>query len=160
MAVRQHNFETFVDYHQFCLEDESAPIWDGDVWTDEAHTRQLAVAPGVVVVGTARNTSVPIGIDIRDEVPDEQFGTWDRVVDCTMTVRSGLVVVRAPTQYFPTARRVAVPPAVYRVRVRSAGLDTVSGDACDGSDHYSVTFWPAPPAAPRVHKLPQSGGGT
>ena len=42
---------------------------------------------------------------------------------------------------------------VYRVRVRSGNLGSVSGDATDGDDRYSVTFWPGNPSDPFVHKL-------
>ncbi|KRG67550.1 hypothetical protein [Pseudoxanthomonas dokdonensis] len=147
-----HDFTIFADYFQFYIQDEPA---DGDLseaWSDEAVARLLAVAPGVVGIGTVRNLDVPVSIEILDKEPILTLSSWDHVVECSMSVQSGRIVVAGCTDYFPDAVRIEVAPGTYRVRVRYSGLNSLSPDGLDGDDRYRLELWQAPAIEPTVIK--------
>jgi len=152
--MRRHEFALFADYHQFYLQDEQA---DGDLsdhWTPGATDRLLAVAPGVVGVGTARDTTVPVTVAVLGGPPpgDEDLSGWDQVNECSLSVPSGRIVVAGCTDYFPEAARIDVAPGSYRARIYYGGLDTLSEDGLEGSDRYAVALWLAPEDGPNVVK--------
>jgi hypothetical protein len=151
MSNRQH-FDLFADYFQFYLQDELVDGNLGDSWTPEAVDRLLAVAPGTVGVGTVRNMTVPVDIERCDSEPDESHDAWEMVVDCSLEVTSGRVVVAGCTDYFPDAARLNVPPDTYHVRVYYGGLDTLSDDELEGNDRYLIRLWPGTALSPTVVK--------
>lgn len=63
--IKTYKFDLFADYFQFYLQDEWAGGDSGEIWTEEAAARLLALAPGVIVVGAVRNITVPVTIEIR-----------------------------------------------------------------------------------------------
>jgi hypothetical protein len=112
-----HHFELFADYNQFYLQDESAEGDLSEAWTPEAVARWLAVGPGVIGVGTARNMPVPVTVKVLEEEPEEVMGDWDQVTEASLSIRSSRLVVAGCTEYFPDAARISLPPGDYRVRV-------------------------------------------
>ncbi|MEN5081093.1 hypothetical protein ABE438_01280 [Bosea sp. TWI1241] len=142
----------FADYFQFYLQDESANEDFGQLWTEEAVGRLLAVAESSVGIGTARNRDVPVAVSVHADEPEDDFGEWDLVNECSFTVRSGRVAILGCTDYLPDAVRIALPPGSYRLRASYAGLATVSDDGMEGDDFYRLQLWPAPPAPVRTLK--------
>jgi hypothetical protein len=142
MAAQRYHFDLFADYHQFYLQDEPVEGKLGDSWTPEAVKRLLALAPGTIGVGTVRNMSVPVDIEVHDGPLDERLDAWDQVNECSIQVDSGRIVVAGCTDYFPDAARILVTPGVYRARVYYGKLDSLSADGLDGEDHYRVVLWP------------------
>ena len=53
MAIIQYRFELFADYHLFYLQDEHSPGDLSTSWTRQAVRDRLALAPGVIGIGTA-----------------------------------------------------------------------------------------------------------
>ena len=146
------DFTIFADYFQFYIQDEPA---DGDLskaWSDEAVARLLAVAPGVVGIGTVRNMDVPVSIEFFSKEPTASLAQWDHVVECSLSVQSGRIVVAGCTDYFPDAARIDAAPGTYRVRVCFAGLHSLSPDGLDGDDRYRLELWQAPAIEPTVLK--------
>jgi hypothetical protein len=152
MATVHYHFELFADYHQFYLQDESVEGDLSDGWTQEATDRLLALAPGTIGVGTVRDMTVSVDIEVRDDEPKETWETWDQVNECSINIDSGRIVVAGCTDYFPKAARVLVPPGVYRARVFYGNLDSLSEDGLEGGDHYRVALWPGSPTLPLVLK--------
>ena len=152
--MTRHQFDVFADYFQFYLQDDDTPLGDlSEAWTPEAVDRLLAVAAGAVGVGTVRNTDVPVTIEVHDGEPGAEPQSWDHVTECDLEVKSGRIVVAGCTDYFPDAARISVPAGLYRVRACYGGLDSLSDDGLDGSDHYRVQIWPTPsPGGVRVVK--------
>ncbi len=151
-VIAERHYELFADYFQFYLVDERAECDWADSWTKEAVENGLALAEGAVVVGTARNMTVPVTIKICDAAPDDDFGDWDRVNECSINVPSGRLVVAGCTDYWPDAERIALTPGCYRARIYYGGLDTISANCLDGDDHYQIVLWLAPYAEARVIK--------
>jgi hypothetical protein len=94
----------FADYFQFYIQDE---VVTGDLsqsWNDDATARLLAIAPGTIGIGTVRNMDVPVVVEIHDHKPPEDSGEWDHVVEASVELTSGRVVIGGCTDYFPALR--------------------------------------------------------
>lgn len=139
--MQKHKFELFADYFQFYLQDEAA---DGDLsesWTPEAVQRLLATAPGAVGVGTVRNMDVPVTVEVLDGEPGRDVELWDHVMECSIQVPSGRMVIAGSMDHFPSAARIEVSPGTYRMRVSYGALTSLSDDGLEGQDHYRVQMW-------------------
>jgi hypothetical protein len=150
--MQRFEYKLFADYFQFYLQDESA---EGDLsasWTQEAVDRLLAVAPGTIGVGTVRNMTVPVVVEVADTQPDEDMTEWDQVNECSLEVQSGRIVIAGCTDYFPDAARIEVSPGPYRARLYYGSLDALSKDGLDGDDHYKIVLWRGMPEPLRVLK--------
>ncbi len=147
-----YQLNLFADYYQFSLQDEEAADKQPDDWGDQLVTKMIAVAPGIIGISTARNTTVPVSVDILNVQPNDDFTDWDHVAEASLEVPSGRIVIAGCSDYFPDAKRLAVPSGSYRVRVYYGGLDGISEDGLDGEDHYSVIMWPEEYRSPEVLK--------
>jgi hypothetical protein len=159
MTTHRHHFDLFADYHQFYLQDEAVDGNLGDSWTPEATDRLLAISDGTIGVGTVRDMTVSVEIEVLDAEPQDSFDDWDQVNECSIDVKSGRIVVAGCTDYFPDAARVQVAPGTYRARIYYGKLDSLSEDGLEGEDHYRVVLWPGDPTPPVVLKQRASGGG-
>jgi hypothetical protein len=146
------NFKLFADYFQFYIQDEAADGNLSEAWTNEAVSRLLAVAPGVVGIGTVRDMDVPVSVEILDNEPCTDLDRWDLIVECTLEVKSFNLVIAGCTDYFPDAARIPISPGIYRLRACYAGLTSVSEDGLEGNDCYQIQLWPAVAIEPRVLK--------
>jgi hypothetical protein len=146
LDMKSFELSLFADYFQFYIQDEAATSDLSRKWNNEAIARMLAIAPGKIGIGTARNMDVPVTLEIRDQEPSNDVQAWDYVVEATLDVASGRIVVAGCSDYFPDAMRITVPPGSYRVRVSYGSLDTLSDNGLDGDDHYRAQLWPAPSA--------------
>ncbi|WP_051304531.1 hypothetical protein [Chitinilyticum litopenaei] len=155
--MQRIELELFADYFQFYLQDEDCQNDLSEAWTAEAVRDLLAVAPGIVGVGTMRNMDVPVAIDLREGEPDIQFGDWDHISEFSIDVPSGKLVVAGCSDYFPKATRIPLEPGSYQGRVLCQGLATLSEDGLEGQDHYTVQLWPGTARPGRVIKAWQQG---
>ena len=144
--MKSFELSLFADYFQFYIQDEAATGDLSRFWDEEATARMLAIAPGTIGIGTARNMDVPVAVEIRDQEPGDDLPEWDHVVEATLDVASGRIIVAGCSDYLPDAMRITVPPGSYRVRVSYGALDTLSENGLNGNDHYRVQLWPAPSA--------------
>ncbi len=151
-SMAKHHFKLLADYHQFYIQDEAAEGDLSDSWTEDATNRLLATAPGTVGVGTARNMTVPVDIELLDAERHESFDGWDQVNECSIQIKSGTIVVAGCTDYFPDAARIKIAPGVYRVRIFYGKLDKLSDDGLEGEDHYRVVLWPGALTDPIILK--------
>ena len=109
MAV--HSFEIMADYHQVLLmDDRSATVVLPQVVTDADVKRRLTLAPGAVIIHTARNMPVPLTIDISDAPPllPADAARWDHFTECSISISSGRMVVAGLTDYLPDSPRVQI----------------------------------------------------
>lgn len=150
--MNSHRLEIFADYYQFYLQDATAEGSLSDAWDDAATRRMLAVSTGVVGFGTARNMNVPVTLEILEAEPFCELGSFDHVVEGSLVVATGPLVIAGCTDYFPDARRFDVQPGAFRVRLSASGLSSLSTDELEGDDHYLVQLWPGDPIEPVVLK--------
>ena len=141
--MSRFELRVFADYHQFYIQDEDVDRNLSDAWTDEAVERLLAVAPGAVGIGTVRNVDVPVTIAVLEREPALDVDKFDQVVECSIVVKSGAIVVAGCTDYFPDAAHIKIPSGPYRLRASFEGLESVSADGLEGNEQYHLQLWPA-----------------
>lgn len=150
--MKSFDLELFADYFQFYLQDETADANLGDAWDEAATQRMFAMTTGMVGIGTARNMNVAVTLEFLDAEPPCNLTDFDHVVEGSLAVTTGPLVVAGCTDYFPDAERFPLEPGTYRVRLSSSGLDSLSADGLDGNDHYLVQLWRGPLVEPTVLK--------
>ena len=91
--------DLFADYFQFYLQDDEISVGDvSDAWTEDAVQRlRIAVVPHAIAVGTARNDTVPVEIEVLASEPSADFGSWEHVVEADLSITTGRVVVAGCT---------------------------------------------------------------
>jgi len=134
-------YDLFADYFQFYIQDEQSDGIDGDSWPEIANNARLALEANAFAVCTARNMEVPVKIVVSNSSPNLDLSLWDHVVEFSIDVPSGRLVVAGCTDYFPDAERISLDSGCYEVRVLSANLDKLSDDGLDGDDYYRVELW-------------------
>ena len=139
---QSYSFNLFADYFQIYLQDERSEGNLGKSWTNEAVNRLLALAPGIIGIGTARNMMVPVIVKVLDEAPSDDIGEWDQINECSIEISSGRIVISGCTDYYPTAARIIVPKGTYRVRIYYGKLETLRNNGLEGDDQYKVVLWP------------------
>jgi hypothetical protein len=150
--MQSYEYSVFADHFQFYIQDEAATGDLSESWNVETVARLLAIAPGAIGIRTVRNMDVLVAVEIHDQEPVDDFSEWDHVVEATLSVTSGRIVVAGCSDYFPDARRIKVSRGTYRVRVSYGALDSLAPDGLSGDDHYRVQLWSAAPIAVRILK--------
>ena len=130
MITKEVTTELFADYFQVYLQDELVDGNLSEAWTEYANKILLALAPGTIGIGTARNMTVPITLKIFDSEPDvlEDSDEISHINECDLVVKSNKLVLAGCTDYFPDALRINVHAGVYRVRIYYCRLDKLSED--------------------------------
>jgi hypothetical protein len=152
MLKEKYEFKLFADYHQFYLQDEQADGDLSDSWTEQATTDLFALTLGTIGIGTVSNSDIPVTVEVYNSEPDNDFDEWDRIIECSINVPSGRIVVAGCTDYFPEAARISVEPGVYQARVFYGELDSLSEDGCDSNDKYKIALWLGETINPKVIK--------
>ncbi|WP_206238761.1 hypothetical protein [Novosphingobium terrae] len=142
MDDQRYELSLFADYFQFYICDEERKTDTGTIWDQLTTDRMLAAGPDLVAVGTARNMTVPVTLEILHEQPSADVAAWDQVIECPLIVTSGTILALGCTDSMEDSQHFAVPPGDYAVRVSYANLDDHSEDGLDGNDHYRVQLWP------------------
>jgi hypothetical protein len=146
----------FADYFQFHVMDEDAD--DELDWTTQAVTDGLAAAEQTLGVGTEVNMDVDVTVELLDRAPGDTTAEADHVVEASVEVPSGRLVVLGCTDYLPDAARFEVPQGFVRVRASRTNLADVRqvGEEEPGApevlEHVHLQVWPAPHSAPAVLK--------
>ncbi|WP_239133925.1 hypothetical protein [Rugosimonospora africana] len=141
----------FADYYQIHLFDEGSVTDLGEVWTEEAMADQLAVAEDAVAIGTAVNVFVEVAIEVLDRAPADDSADFDHVVEGSVEIRSGRLVVMGCTDFEPDAARFTVPAGWLRVRVAKSNLEVAARLGIDSDEDHATTerirvqVWPAAP---------------
>ena len=140
MPIKTFDFQIFADYHQFYLEDENSPHDTGDIWNQETVEQMAATAKGLLAVGTARSSTVPVTVEFHDGEPILELEKYSRVNECSLEITSDRLVISGCTDYLPDAERIEVIPSIYRVRILYGNLETVV-EEWEGEDFYLLQLW-------------------
>jgi hypothetical protein len=150
--------ELFADYRQVHLFDDGSTTDLGDAWTDRAALDRLATAGDAMAVGTSVNVNVAVTVEVLAAAPADDHADFDHVVEGSLRVRSGRLVVMGCSDYEPDAARFPVPAGEIRVRAASGNLaeaerlDLESDEAPETMERLCVRIWPAPFSDPVVLK--------
>jgi hypothetical protein len=125
------------------LDDRAGDTGDPeDGWTAQARIDRVAVADGWIAIGTDAACDVDLQIEIADAAPGrEALDDWDHVVEGSVEITSGRIVVMSPGE--PLTSRLGVPPGWWRVR---AHRSVFSGEL----ESAHLILWPAPEAPSAV----------
>lgn len=155
----------FADYHQIHLFDEGSQADVADAWTEEAVADNIAVAGDAIAVGTAVNGFVAVRVELLDQPPVPDTGDFDHVVEGSMQVRSGRLVVMGCTECEPEATRFDVPTGWLRMRASRSNLAVATRLGVESSEDPATTeqlriqVWPAPQQPTVVVKRWQPDAG-
>ncbi|WP_432855021.1 hypothetical protein ACQPXB_21400 [Amycolatopsis sp. CA-161197] len=64
-----------------------------DFWTTPLINDLISGGNGVIGIGTARRTTVPVILDVRTTAPDDNFDSWDHVTEADMRTSTGRILV-------------------------------------------------------------------
>ncbi len=137
------DLDVYADYYQFYLQDQSSPADTSVIWDDPATTKhQLAVADGLIAVGTKRYGTVPVRVETYPVEPKLDLAGLDRVNECAIVVSTRLCIGN-PISVAPLPEVTTLPPGSYGVRVLYLFQDQVTNDQT-GDDRYVIQLWPTP----------------
>lgn len=144
-------------YFQFFVQDPAA---DGkDVFNARVsklvEAQRFACGEGFLIVRVrSEYTRIPITVEFDRESPlGIDLDRWDRVIECSLDVKSAEIVF-AGCPDGPVHGRfgaLAVTPGRYRLRVCYGGQEAVKPDGETG-DHYLIQIWPSADAASTILK--------
>lgn len=129
------------DYFQIVLADVAYDPRTPERITDRDVRDRLLLAPGILVLMTARNMPVPLRVELHRSEPGPFIEAADHIVMGGLGT-SGQIGIAGLTDDWSGAARASVPPGDLRAMVVSRGLGTLSEDGLDGQDRYEVHLWP------------------
>jgi hypothetical protein len=147
-------YKLFTDYGQFWLHDTDANVLQvAELWSAESSSRMMAVGPGIVCVGTVRNSEARVTIEIANSEPlTVPLDAWDQINECSLQMPVGRLVIHDDILGETGSHEsISVPPGCYRLRVYYGSLDA-QHSALEGDDYYLVVLWPGSEIEPRVLK--------
>lgn len=138
--MESYSLEIFADYNQILMHDE---MDDGDLsesWNDEAYNQMVVVSKNSLAMSTVRAMDVPVEIIVAGDEPSYVAAEWDHIVQCSLNVSSGNLIVRGVSDYLPDAKKIAVTPGQYTAWLLYGGLDTIDDDGMEGEDRYRIVL--------------------
>jgi hypothetical protein len=137
------NFAFDTQYNQFYIADSLCPreIGRADFWTPEAYDERLAIAEGILGIGTECYGLVKGELEILDnENKNFDINKFDHIVEGGIKIGSGnLEILDCPTS--TVQLKIKLNSGGYRVRIYSSNLDSVEGGEM-GDDYYKIELWP------------------
>ena len=148
--MQRQSFDVSADYHQFYLWDRGMTPEAPTDYSEEDVRRRIKVGPHVVVIQPARNTTVPVEVEVHDADPGFAPAEWDHIAEASLHLPTGRLQVHECTGG-PVAE-FAVEPGWYRVRSMGCGFATIDEAGTEGDDRYRAVLWPAAAGEVRVIK--------
>lgn len=132
--------EIFADYFQIYLRDAMQTVLP-DGYTAEILARRLMTGPYALILHTARNMFVPVSVEWHERRPAPDFDAFQHMAETGIACPSGQLLLAGLSNAESAAARLTVKAGPLGVRVNFSGLDTLSADGLDGSDHYLLQLW-------------------
>ena len=147
----------FADYHQIHLFDEGSSTDLGEAWSGRAVDDQVALGGDAMAVGTVSDMDVLVTVQVLDQPPAIDVADFDHVLEASLQVSSGRLVVMGCTDFEPDAARFDVPAGQVRVRVAKSNMAAADEADIDSDDPASMErlelqVWPAATAPAVVLK--------
>ena len=134
-----------VDHAQFYIvdPDEDWQIAYGEIWNKRAMELGVAVARGLIAIGTARHRGyAQVTIEVHEARPAELLDSWDKVVECGISISSDRILVTAPEEDPEEAEQIMIPPGDYSALVYFGGFDSIRDEwSMEGQDYYRIVLW-------------------
>jgi hypothetical protein len=142
----------YASHSQFYVQDSEPRGDTGDpkFWTDRAIDDHLAIADGILGIGTGSYAFVRVRVEEHESEPALTLTEWDHVVEADLELRTSRLFVMgvAFSGLFFDVRQ-----GNYRVRCCQANLAaSIFSQTEQGGDWYLVQFWASQPSEPKVLK--------
>ncbi|MFB7116223.1 hypothetical protein [Streptomyces sp. NPDC056190] len=118
----------------------------------------LGVTEDALAIGTAVNITVAVSVHVLAEQPHDDSDDFDHVVEASLNLASGRLVVLGCTDYLPDAARFDMPAGWTRIRASRRNLaaavhaDIDSDEAPETTEQLRLQAWPAPYSQPHIIK--------
>lgn len=132
--------ELFADYHQVHVFDDGSVTDLGDAWTDEAVLDDLAVDTDAMAVGTAVNVNVAVTVEMLEAAPEDDSAEFDHVLEASLHVPSGRLVVMGCTDHEPEAARFEIAAGPVHVRAARSNLADAERLGIDADNAGQCSF--------------------
>jgi hypothetical protein len=139
-------FRIVADFHQFYLLDDQACPPYPEFISDIDVERRVKAVPNLIAVYALDDAEVAVDLEPRENAPQIDAAAWAHIVEASLDIPSGRIVIATTSSYLPKCPRVSVSPGSYRVRVAVA---------CRTEGHrerYLISVWPGPAAPVAVIK--------
>ena len=140
--MERYSLEIFADYRTIYAQDEDSDSDLSGLISNKSLKTRLIYTPEQIIIFTARNMSVPLTIEKVESEPNIDLDPRDHVIECSINLSSGSLLIAGGTDYFPDATRISVQPGIYKMRIFYGGLNTISKDGLDGNNNYRIIFLP------------------
>jgi|GEM_PF-4379269 len=135
---------------QFYLRDSLAYCGDfgaDHFWNKPALRRRLAVAPGMMAIGTVqacpREASIHMVVGRR--CPPREIAACPHVVQCSIRSQSGKFYLEPCCEVSDeTSFALEVAPGWFRACILFEWIEKLPEDYSDVPEHYRIYLWPAP----------------
>jgi hypothetical protein len=138
------SFDVAADFHQFYLMDDDVQPPIPEAVTDQDMAARVRVAPSIAVLHTTVEGIVPVTLQVGQAKPRDDSSHWDHVVEFSVDVPSGRLVVAGCVSYLPECPRVSVPAG--SLRGRASFRTSPSSEQC------RISLWPGSIEATHVIK--------
>lgn len=85
----------------------------------------LQVSPGILNIYIVNIVEVPVPVEIMENAPKDDYSNWDHVVEASIDVPSGVIVVADLITYTPQAQFFPITPGCWRARVYFGALNKI-----------------------------------
>lgn len=119
-ASMQYEYTIITDHYQFYVEDEECSADTSTIWDTNQGDGLLAVTSCLIGAGTVRyGGETRVIVHVLKRRPIDGFDECDHIVEASIDVPSGRLVVWSPENEFSMAPRIRVQPGIYGVRTCS-----------------------------------------
>jgi hypothetical protein len=144
-------FKTFSDDRQLLVLDRDSQTELADYWSrfDSPVHNHLALAEDGVSIYTGLNGDVTVAVDVVDRPPVDDRDAFAQVVECSVRIDSGVLVVTCTTYGEGDGDPVEVPAGWLRLRI---SLTNEPYEEDVEEQHIRIQCWSAEPADPVLIK--------
>ncbi|MFF5701285.1 hypothetical protein ACFY7H_02040 [Streptomyces sp. NPDC012794] len=149
--------ELFADYFQVHVLDEGSEGDFSGVWTEQTVVDGLGVMEDALAIGTAVNDTVAVSVHVLADQPHYDSDDFDHIVEASLHVPSGRLIVMGCTDYLDDAARFEVPAGRTRARASRRNLAAAvrrleSDEEPEATEEVRLQTWPAPFSVPHIVK--------
>lgn len=148
----KYDFEVFADNYYFYIQDAGTPTphiqHSVELWEIFYDLDYLAYhRDGVLLIGTVRNMTVPVIIEILDSKPTDDalqclLDQSSHAVEASFTAYTGNLMLHGPLDDEASEHPFRIPAGSYHVLIYYNNLDKLSENGLRGDDTYHLIFYP------------------
>lgn len=144
-AAKPVRLKLFADFHQIHVAAPETKCSLEDAWTAQATEDRIAANEEIVGVRTEHAAAVAVSVEVLAAEPEPDLAKWDHVTEASLSAATGELLIAGCTDYWPDAKRIALPVGAWRLRASHTGL-------ANGREQIAIQLWQAREGEPLVLK--------